>query len=154
MGIRFTYIPITDKRKAKKFIYGICFLFLLISSNVLAAEADAVHVDVLAKTSLSWDGSQLPDYPKGTPEITILRIKIPPGVQLMMHKHPIINAGLLLEGELTVITEDNKTLHLKAGESIVEVVNKWHYGKNEGTKTAEILVFYAGVLNVPITIGK
>ncbi|MGE5174428.1 MAG: cupin domain-containing protein [Betaproteobacteria bacterium] len=137
----------------KKLMYGICFL-LLLSSNVLAEEANAVHVDVLAKTSLSWDGSHLPDYPKGTPEITILRIKIPPGVQLPLHNHPKINAGLLLDGELTVVTEDNKTLHLKAGDSIVEVVNKWHYGKNEGTKTAEILVFYAGVLDTPITIEK
>lgn len=137
----------------KKLIYGICFL-LMISSNVPAEEANAVHVDVLAKTSLSWDGNQLPDYPKGTPEITIVRIKIPPGVQLPLHKHIKINAGLLLDGELTVVTEDSKTLHLKAGDTIVEVVNKWHYGKNEGTKTAEILVFYAGVLDTPITIEK
>ena len=137
----------------KNLIYGICFL-LLISSNVLAEEANAVRVDVLAKTSLSWDGSPLPDYPKGTPEITILRIKIPPGVQLPLHMHPIINASLLLEGELTVVTEDNKILHLKAGDSIVEVVNKWHYGKNDGKKTAEILVFYAGALDTLITMEK
>ncbi len=137
----------------KNLIYGICFL-LLLSGNVTAGEASAVHVDVLAKTSLSWDGSRLPAYPKGTPEITVLRIKIPPGVQLPLHNHPEINAGFMLDGELTVVTEDNKTLHLKAGESIVEVVNTWHYGKNEGTKTAEILVFYAGVLGSPITIEK
>jgi quercetin dioxygenase-like cupin family protein len=137
----------------KKLIYGICFA-LLLSSNVLAADLNAVQVDVLVKTSLSWDGSRLPDYSKGTPEVTILRIKIPPGVQLPLHKHPVINAGVLLNGELTVVTEDNRTLHLKAGESIVEVVNKWHYGKNEGNETAEILVFYAGALDTPISIKK
>jgi len=137
----------------KKLIFGICFV-LLLSSNVLAAEVNTAHVDLLAKTSLSWDGSPLPYYSKGTPEITILRIKIPPGVQLSLHKHPVINAGVLLNGELTVVTEDNRTLHLKAGESIVEVVNRWHYGKNEGNDTAEILVFYAGVQDTPITIEK
>jgi len=137
----------------KKLTYGICFL-LLLSSNVLAEEAAAVHVDVLAKTSLSWDGRRLPDYPKGTPEITILRIKIPPGVKLPLHTHPVINAGFLLDGELTVFSEDNKILHLKAGDSIVEVVNKGHYGINEGNKMAEILVFYTGVLATPITIEK
>ena len=137
----------------KKLICGIWFA-LLLSSNVLAADVNAVQTDVLAKTSLSWEGSHLPDYPKGSPEITILRIKIPPGVQLPLHKHPGINAGVLLSGELTVVTEDNKTLNLKAGEAIVEVVNKWHYGKNEGNKTAEILVFYAGVLDTPITVKK
>jgi quercetin dioxygenase-like cupin family protein len=137
----------------KKLIYGICFV-LLLSGNVLAAEVNAVHVDLLAKTNLSWNGSPLPYYSQGTPEITILRIKIPPGVQLSLHQHPVINAGVLLNGELTVVTEDNRILHLKAGESIVEVVNKWHYGKNEGNGTAEIIVFYAGVQDTPITVEK
>jgi quercetin dioxygenase-like cupin family protein len=137
----------------KKLIFGICFV-LLLTSNVLAADVNTVHVDLLAKTNLSWDGSPLPYYSKDAPEITILRIKIPPGVQLSLHKHPVINAGVLLNGELTVVTEDNSTLYLKAGESIVEVVNKWHYGKNEGNETAEIIVFYAGVQDTPITIEK
>ena len=119
----------------KKLFCGIC-LTLLLSSNVLAQDVNTVKVEVLAKTSSSWDGGSLPDYPKGKPEITILRITIPPGVQLPLHKHPVINAGVLLKGELTVVTEDNKTLHLKAGDSIVEVVNKWHHGKNEGNKPA------------------
>jgi len=135
----------------KKLIYVMCCA-LLLSSNVPAEDISAVQVDVLAKTDFSWDGSRLPDYPDGTPEIRILRIKIPPGAQLPLHKHPVINAGMLLNGELTVVTEDNRTLRLKTGESIVEVVNKWHYGKNEGNKTAEILVFYAGVLGTPITV--
>lgn len=137
----------------KRLIYIICFA-LLLSSNVFAIDADDIQVETLAKTSLSWDGNQLPDYSKGTPEITILRIKIPPGAKLPLHKHPVINAGILLKGELTVVTEDNKTLHLKAGDSIVEVVNTWHYGKNEGAETAEIVVFYAGVLDTPISISK
>jgi quercetin dioxygenase-like cupin family protein len=137
----------------KKLVFAICFA-LLFSADLQAADVSAVIVDVLAKASLSWDGSPLPEYSKGTPEVTILRIKIPPGAELPLHRHPIINAGVLLRGELTVITDDGRTLHLIAGDSIVEVVNKWHYGKNEGDKTAEILVFYAGVKDAPITIKK
>ena len=140
----------------KKLIFGMCFVILL-SGNVLAENVlveDVVQTDALAKSTLSWDASHLPDYPKGAPEITILRIKIPPGVQLPLHKHQVINAGVLLSGELTVVTEDNRTLHLKAGESIVEVVDKWHSGKNEGNTTAEILVFYVGVSDTPITVKK
>jgi len=137
----------------KKLFLGIC-LTLLLSSNVWAQDANAVKVDVLARTSSSWDGGTLPGYEKGKPEITILRIKIPQGMQLPLHKHPVINAGVLLKGELTVVTEDNKTLHLKAGDSIVEVVNKWHYGINKGNESAEIIVFYAGAQGSPITIKK
>jgi len=137
----------------KRLFCGIC-LTLLLSSNVWAQAVNTVTVVELAKTSSSWDGRTLPDYPKGQPEITILRITIPQGVQLALHKHPVINAGVLLKGELTVMTEDNEILHLKTGDSIVELVNKWHYGKNEGNKPAEILVFYAGILGTPITIKK
>jgi len=137
----------------KKLLFGIC-LTLLLLSNVWAENVNNVVVDVLSKTSSSWDGKALPDYPTGKPEITILRIKIPAGVQLPLHKHPVINAGVLLSGELTVVTEDNRILYLKAGDSIVEVVNTWHYGKNEGNKPAEIIVFYAGILDKPITIKR
>ena len=110
----------------KKLLFGIC-LTLLLLSNVWAENVNDVVVDVLSKTSSSWDGKALPDYPTGKPEITILRIKIPAGVQLPLHKHPVINAGVLLRGELTVVTEDNRILYLKAGDSIVEVENKWQY---------------------------
>ncbi len=137
----------------KKLICGIC-LVLLLSGGAFAADEGKVRVDELAKTGSSWDGSLLPSYPAGAPVVTILRISIPPGVQLPLHRHPVINAGVLLSGELTVVTEDNKTLHMKAGDSIVEVVNKWHYGKNEGDKTAELIVFYAGAENMPITVTK
>jgi len=137
----------------KNFLCGIG-LILFLTGNVWAQEENAVSVDVLAKTGVSWDGMALPNYPQGKPEVTILRIKIPPKVQLPLHQHPVINAGVLLKGELTVVTKNKETLHLKAGDSIVEVVDKWHYGKNEGDEPAEIIVFYAGVQGTPITVKK
>ncbi|MBA6289490.1 cupin domain-containing protein [Colwellia sp. MB3u-4] len=135
-----------------KNLFGILCLFLVLSTIVFAEDTNKVIVETLTKTSLSWDGSELSAYPEGKPEVTILRITIPQGSELPMHKHLVINAGILLKGELTVITKENKTLHLKAGSSIVEVVDKWHYGKNEGEIPAEIIVFYAGVAGTPITI--
>ena len=137
----------------KRLLCGICFI-LLLTGNVWAQEGNTVKVEVLAKSSASWDGRTLPNYAQGKPEITILRIQIPPKVQLPLHEHPVINAGVLLKGELTVVTEDKEVLRLKAGDSIVEVVHKWHYGINEGNEPAEIIVFYAGVQGSPITIKK
>lgn len=129
-------------------------LVLITGSNVWAQYDETVAVEVVAKTSASWDGKRLPHYPTGQPEITILRITIPPGVQLPEHKHPVINAGVMLKGKLTVVTEDGKTLHLKTGDSIAEVVDTWHHGKNEGDVPVEILVFYAGIVGEPITVKK
>jgi quercetin dioxygenase-like cupin family protein len=129
-------------------------LLLSLSGNGWAREPGGVTVQVLTKSTFSWDGSQLPHYPRGMPEITILKITIPPGVELPLHQHPVINAGVLLKGQLTVVSEDHKTLHLKAGDPIVEVVGKWHYGKNDGDRPAEIVVFYAGTKGHPTTIER
>ncbi len=137
----------------KKIFLGIC-LALLFSNHTWARDVNTPKVEILAKTSKSWDGESLPNYLNGKPEVTLLRITIPPKMQLSLHKHPVINAGVLLKGELTVVTEDKKILHLKAGDPIVEVVNTWHYGKNEGNVSAEIIVFYAGVEGTPITIKE
>lgn len=115
--------------------------------------AAAPVVKELVKSSQSWDTALLPAYPQGQPEITILRIGIPAGARLNTHTHPVINAGVLISGELTVIATDGKTLHLKAGDPIVELVNASHYGMNEGSVPAEIIVFYAGVRGDPITVG-
>jgi hypothetical protein len=43
-------------------------------------------------------------------------------------------------------------MNLKAGDPNVEVVNTPHYGVNQGKVPAEILVFYAGTTNTPITV--
>jgi quercetin dioxygenase-like cupin family protein len=121
------------------------------ASRVIAHERPPVVME-LVKSSQTWKGGLLPGYPQGQPEITILRIVIPAGTRLDTHSHPVINAGVLISGQLTVVTADGKTLHLKAGDPIVEVVNTMHYGINEGKVPAEIIVFYAGVVGKPITV--
>lgn len=137
----------------KKIIILICLtLFCLLGcrSNKITKK----EVITLVKTTESWNGTQLPKYPEGQPEITILKITIPGNSILPLHRHPEINAGVILKGELTVISETNDTLYLKAGEPIVELVNIWHLGKNEGNEPVEIVVFYAGTKGNPITIIK
>jgi len=125
---------------------------LCLAGNSLAAESAGVTSEILARSTTSWDGVTLPAYPAEQPEITILRIRIPPGAELPLHRHPVINAGFMLSGELTVITEKNEKLRLKAGDALIEVMDKWHYGKNEGQQPAEIVVFYAGEVGEPITV--
>jgi len=132
-----------------------CIVFALLATSCVSPQYDdSVQSIQIVRSSTSWDGQPLPAYTTGTPEITILRITIPPNHTLPMHKHPIINAGVLLKGELTVITEGGAILHLKPYDPIVEVVDTWHYGKNEGNQPAEIIVFYAGEKDGPITIKR
>ena len=142
-------------------ILAVLYAILLLQSGCAtvrispeADEASPVVKKELVKTTQSWDGRLLPAYPAGQPEITILRISIPAGARLDTHSHPVINAGVLISGQLTVVTKDGKTLHLKAGDPIVELVNTWHYGINQGKIPAEIVVFYASVIDMPITVAE
>jgi quercetin dioxygenase-like cupin family protein len=116
--------------------------------------AKNIEVITLMETTKSWDSTYLPAYLDGKPKITILKFIIPPKTRLMPHKHLEINAGVLLKGKLRVISQNNDTLHLNAGDPIAELVDIWHYGENEGSEPAEIIVFYAGVEGTPITILK
>ena len=118
------------------------------------AKEASIVVNELVKSTKSWDGEFLIAYPQGQPEITIRRITVLAGARLETHSHPVINAGVLVSGQLTVVTVDGKTLHLNAGDPIVEVVNTWHYGINQGKVPAEILVFYAGAVDAPITVAR
>jgi len=61
---------------------------------------------------------------------------------------------VLLRGELTIRTDDLKTVKMKAGEALVETVDTWHWAKNEGSEPAELIVFYAGAKGGVLTIKK
>lgn len=127
-------------------------LLVVLASCVYAA--GNVESVTLAKSNTSWDGSALPAYPKEAPEISVLKITIPPHTELPLHKHPIINVGYMVKGSLKVVTDANKTLFLKAGDAIIEVVDKWHYGLNEGDEPVEIVVVYAGTKESVYSIKK
>jgi len=141
---------------AMKCVRWIPWFYLLvvtaISAEAVESTATGIQVETLAKSTLSWDGTALPAYPTGTPEVTILRITIPPHTALPMHKHPVINAGVLLKGKLTVRTSDQREKHLAEGDSLIELVEQWHFGRNDGDEPAVILVVYAGELGKPITV--
>lgn len=113
-----------------------------------------IQVIKLAESTESWNGEKLPAYPKGQPKITILKYVIPPHTILSLHKHLVINAGVLLKGVLTVVDDKNNILELKAGDSIIELVNTYHYGENKGDEPVEIMVFYAGAEGTTLTVKK
>lgn len=134
------------------------YLCALLLSLLPLGAADAlkadrpIRVETLLQTTTSWDGADLPAYPEGQPEITILKIEIAPGTSLPWHQHPVINSGVLLSGELEVTHEDGRVLHLGPWDAISEVVDTWHYGRNAGTEPAVILVVYSGAVGLPTSV--
>ena len=111
-----------------------------------------VKVKELANSSKEWDGNLLPNYPEGQPEIKVLRIKIPAGVTLPWHYHPVINAAVVLEGSLKLYLKNGTTKTYGSGEALIEVVGTVHAGQAIGSDDVDVLVVYAGAKGMPTTV--
>ncbi len=117
---------------------------LLLSPAAGAAESPGVAVETLMQTSQSWDGTPYGPYPAGPPELTVLRITIPPNTALPWHTHPMPNAAYVVSGELRVEKQDGgATKTLVAGDVLPEMVHSVHRGVT-GEAGVVLIVFYAG----------
>lgn len=96
----------------------------------------------LLRTTQSWNGEELPDYPQGKPELVAVKYEIPAGEKLGWHHHVVMNHGVLVQGELTIIGLDGQTTTLYAGDVVVEMVDSIHYGENRGTEPVVLYMFY------------
>ena len=114
--------------------------------------APAVTSEELIRTNQSWDGVELPDYLQGRPELVAVHYEIPPGQKLGWHHHPVMNYGVLVQGELTVIGLDGKKKIVHEGEAIVEMVNTIHHGENNGSKTVVLYMFYLSQEGLPLAV--
>ena len=70
---------------------------------------------------------------------------------LLLHEHPFMTAGVVLQGIIEVRTDSDKTHIALAGDAVVELVSQPHGGANTGEGDAVILVVYAGVEGQPVT---
>ena len=104
--------------------------------------AKKVQSTELIRTSQSWDGVELPDYLQGRPELVAVKYEFPAGQKLGWHHHPVMNYGILVQGELTIIGLDGKEKTVHEGEAVVEMVNTIHHGENRGTKPVILYMFY------------
>ena len=71
--------------------------FTFITKNVYASNSETV-----IQTDVYWDQEPIKAIHIDQPQVTILKITIPAGEKLSMHKHPMLNVGYMIKGELTV----------------------------------------------------
>lgn len=116
--------------------------------------APKVESTELIRTSQSWDGVDLPDYLKGKPEIVGIKYEIPPKQKLGMHFHPVMNFGILVQGDLTIISEDGLEKVVHEGEAVVEMVGTVHHGENRGTKPVVLYMFYLTQQDLPLSVKQ
>lgn len=111
-----------------------------------------VETTELIRTTQSWDGAQLPDYPQGRPELVVRKYVFPAGQKLAWHHHPVMNYGVLVQGELTIIDKDGTEKVVRAGEAVVEMVGTIHHGENRGTQPAILYMFYLSQEGLPLSV--
>ena len=114
--------------------------------------AQAVKSVELIRTDKSWDGVELPDYLKGRPELVAVKYEFPAGKKLGWHHHPVMNYGILVQGELTIIGLDGNEKVVHEGEAVVEMVGTIHHGENRGTKPVILYMFYLSQKDLPLAV--
>ncbi len=120
-------------------------------SEMLAGMAQ-VETTELFRTSRSWDGTELPDYPQGRPELVAVKYVIPQGRKLGWHHHDAMNHGVLVQGELTIVAQDGSEKVVHEGETIVEMVGTVHHGENRGEKPVVLYMFYLSQQGLPLSV--
>ncbi len=111
-----------------------------------------VETTELFRTSQSWDGTALPDYPQGRPELVAVKYVIPQGSKLGWHHHDAMNHGVLVQGELTIVAVDGTEKVVHEGEAIVEMVGTVHHGENRGLKPVVLYMFYLSQKGLPLSV--
>ena len=124
------------------------------NANPQDNDSSAVKTTELVRTSQSWDGVELPDYLQGRPEIVGMKYEIPAGQKLGIHYHPVMNFGILVQGDLTIISEDDKEKVVHEGEAVVEMVGTFHHGENRGTKPVVLYMFYLSQTDLPLSVQQ
>lgn len=114
--------------------------------------APSVKTTELIRTTRSWDGRELPDYLQGRPELVAMKYEIPAGQKLAWHHHPVMNHGILVQGELTIVSEDGTEKVVHEGEVVVEMVGTVHHGENRGTKPVILYMFYLSQPGMPLSV--
>ncbi|AOX16076.1 cupin domain-containing protein [Kozakia baliensis] len=117
-----------------------------------AQNSASAHADILLKENHSWNGTAYTHYPTAPPQLTTLKLTIPPHTALPWHIHPFPNAGYVLEGQLTIQDKaTGKERTFKQGEAFAESVDDPHRGVSGDTQTV-LLLTYAGTKGSPTSI--
>ena len=115
----------------------------------ICAEVETME---LFRTSQSLDGAELPDYLRGRPELVAVKYVFPAGKKLGWHHHEVMNFGVLVQGELTIVAIDGTEKVVHEGEAVVEMVGTVHHGENRGSKPAVFYMFYLSQEDKPLAV--
>lgn len=107
-------------------------------------------IEKLLQEDRSWDGQTF-SYLQGKPEITSVKLNLKVGVKAPFHCHPVPTMGYIAKGEVMLENYEGESIKFKQGDSVIEIMKGLHRGYAVNSD-AQIIVFYAGIKNVPNTV--
>ena len=107
------------------------------ANNEATGRVKAKHI----YSATTTNSGQPIKLPQGDVEVVVWMYDIPAGSKLPIHKHPSQRYGYVLQGTLQVTdVQNNRKFEYKPGDFIVEMVDGWHYGANNGRGPVRLLV--------------
>ncbi len=114
---------------------------------------EKIEVMAIIQSSKGLSGKNF-NYPKGEPELRLLKVKIPVGLKTPIHTHPSPMLIHVTTGRLKHVRGKETNL-FKAGDAFIESNNgEPHYVKNVGKKPAILHVGVVSVVGMPTAVNK
>lgn len=114
--------------------------------------SSGVTAKVLQQTTVTSNGQPI-TYPRtNKAEVTALTVELAPGASTGWHKHPVPVYAYVVAGTLSVELEGGASMTYGANEAVIEVVDTWHNGRNQGPEPVKLAVFYLGSQGTPNVI--
>jgi quercetin dioxygenase-like cupin family protein len=135
-------------RKMQLVFFGASFLALVpaIHSSDYLSEVKSKPILV---TTTTENGQPIHYLRTDKPEVTATMVEIPAGAQTGWHMHREPVYAYVLAGQLEVELADGRKLRFKQGDAVAEVQNIAHNGRNIGSDTVRLVVFYTGEVGQP-----
>jgi quercetin dioxygenase-like cupin family protein len=127
-----------------KFVILATFLFAVVPAVHAEDYVGKIKAEKILVTTTAGNGQKHAYLKTDKPEVTAMTVEIPSGAETGWHLHTAPVYAYVLSGTLSVEIADGKTLTFKQGDAIVEVQNLAHNGKNLGSETVKLVVFYTG----------
>lgn len=136
----------------------ICMLYLLAGFQVVSGQQGAevydraVQIMPLLQADRTNTGQPIVYPDTDRPEVSIIRVVIPPGVETGWHSHPVNGFAVILQGELNIKQRGGESMTYRAGDAFAEMVDQIHRGKNTGDEPVELIMFIIGEKGQPFSM--
>ena len=134
--------------------YLLTLILLAFISLTARSQYSGLNIKELLRTDTTSIGQKIIYPDLADPEVTMLKITIPPGKSTGWHKHNIPVFAYVVKGVLTVELEDHQIKKFKEESTFAEVRDTYHNGSNMEDTDLVLIAIYMGGKGQKLSIPK